>query len=289
MKISKSSHITTILFSLVALGSCQLSNSEDEQTKGEPIARVYDRYLYQSEIESIIPTDLSSDDSISLVQNYIDSWARNQLMLKMAEFNLTENQKSFEEQIKEYRNDLLKFAYQQEYVRQKLDTNILEEEIAKYYQENSDNFQLKENILMANFLIIDKEAPDIRKVKKWFRSTKEKDQEKLMDYAITYADRFSIRDTNWISYHTLVSLIPVETYNQRDFLSKNKFVEISGEDKIYLLEIVSYKIKDSTSPLPYVKSVIKNILVNQKKLELLTNLEKKLFEDALKKKEFETY
>ena len=273
-----------------SLASCEyIKQEEDTEDKGEPLARVHDRYLYKSDLNEIIPEDLKGNDSITFVQNYINSWAKNQLILYKAEFNLSDEQKDFEEQIEVYRNDLLKFAYQQEYISQKLDTAISDAEIEEYYQANTSNFQLKENILKPRYVVINTEAPKLSQAKKWFRSSNPKDAERIRDYSHTYAVRSVLADTSWVTFDKLASLIPIETYNQRDFLTKNKFVEITKGDRIYLLEIIAYKIKESNSPLPYVRGIIKNILLNKRKLDLLEKLQENLYEDAIRKKEFETY
>ncbi len=274
--------------SLVFITGCDwLVSSETDQ--GKPIARVYDRYLYEEEIRQLMPPSLDTNDSLAFIQNYISVWAKDQLMLYKAEFNLTEQQKDFEKQIEDYRKDLLKFAYQQEYVRQNLDTNISDAAIEEYYAENGSNFELKENILKARYLIIPREAPKINKAREWFRSAQSDDRKELKEYALKYATEFALEDTSWVSFDIMAGKFPIETYNQSEFLAENKFVELSRGDKVYLLEIVSYKIKEGRSPLTYVKEVIRNILINQRKLELISNLEKNLLDNALEKKEFETY
>ena len=108
-KLLKSSLALIVL----TLSSCQFLKSEENEAKGEPVARVYESYLYKEDINEIVPSELSGDDSSSFVQNFVNVWAKNQLMVYKAEFNLTEEQKRFEEKINNYRNDLLKYAYLQ--------------------------------------------------------------------------------------------------------------------------------------------------------------------------------
>lgn len=275
---------------LFIAGGCDFfQNTEDEEDKGPAVARVYDSYLYQNELDAVVPENLSSEDSISFVQNYINVWAKNELMIYKAEFNLTEEQKRFEEQIQDYRNDLLKYAYLQKYVDDRLDTTITNDQVKLYYEEHQANFQLKENILRLRYISVPADAPDLDDLPALFKKDDEEAQSELMDYALSYARNFSLEDTAWISFNEFRKLIPIATYNQQDFLSKNRYVEIEEEGLIYLVEISEYKIKDNASPLVYVKDVIRKTLLNKRRLELIADLEKNLFSDALKKKEFETY
>ena len=272
--------------------SCHLLNGDENEEEGEVIARVYDQYLYEKDLKEIVKFSgfESAQDSILIVQNYINVWAKNQLMLYKAEYNLNEEQKDFEKQINKYRNDLLKFTYQEEYIKQNLDTNISEQEIDLYYSNSKDNFLLKENIVIANYLIVSIKAPEADKAKKWFRSSKVEDFKDLKDYALKYATEFYLGDSSWVSFDKVIAKFPLEKgIDQSKFLTQNNFVELSDTNKIYLLKISDYRLKRNHAPKSYVKNVIQNILINKKKLELLSNLEKNLLEDALKKKEFETY
>lgn len=268
-----------------------MPNSSGDE-KGKVVARVYDRFLFENELKAILPEEeLSSNDSIVLIQNYINVWAKNQLMLYKAEYNLNEEQKNFEEQIEDYRNDLLKFAYETEYLKQNLDTSISKAEIQEYYRLSSANFLLKENILIADYIIINPNAPNLKDAKKWFKSNKAEERSELKNYALKYAREFYLEDSTWVSFDRIVSKIPLmdSDLNQQRFLSQNNFVEFSDSNRIYLLQIRDYKIRNQQAPLSYLEDLIRNILINKKKLELLANLEKNLLEDALNKKEFETY
>lgn len=292
--MKKKTRIKSLLLAplLFLLASCQFFDKKAADEGDKIIARVYDRNLYASDLANIIDAkaNLSANDSASIVQNYITIWAKDQLMLYKAEYNLNEQQKNFKEQINKYENDLLKFAYQEEYLRQNLDTSISKSEIEEYYQVSKDNFLLKENILRANYLIVSKSAPQLDMAKKWFKSKDIEDLSKLRNFALKYATEYYLLDSSWVTLDQISSKIPIDkTEDQNSFLANNNFLELSDTNKIYLLEIAAYQLKGNHAPLNYLDDVIKNILINKKKLKLLADLEKNLLEDALKKKEFETY
>lgn len=287
--IKKLWHIA-LLASLIFLGSCDfLDGLKEEDDRGKVIARVYDSELFEQDIQEVISPELSPEDSAAFVQNYINVWAKNQLMIYKAEFNLTDEEKEFDEQIANYRNDLLKFAFLEKYVDDRLDTSITRAEIESYYEQNQDNFQLKENILRMRYIAVPLDAPDITDLRELFRSQDSLKEEELMDYALSYARSFSLSDTSWISFNQFRRLVPVQAYNQQEFLRANRYLELEGENLLYLVSIAEFKIKDNTSPLLYVENIIRNIMLNKRRLDLISDLEKNLLSDALKKKEFETY
>lgn len=271
--------------------SCNFfAKKESNEDNGKPLARVYDKYLYFDEVKDIIPKDLNEKDSLAFLQNYINIWAKDQLMIYKAEYNLTEDQKDFSKAIEEYRNDLLKFTYKQEYVKENLDTNIADTAIANYYKKaGSDNFSLQQSIVIADYAVIKNEAPELKKAIKWFSSNDKKDQEKLQDYLLKYAYKFSLNDSSWVSFERVKKIIPDEEINQADFLKNHKYLQYKDDINTYLLHIKDYKLKGDLAPLSYAKGIIKNVLINRKKLSLLSKLEQNLLKDAMKKNEFETY
>ena len=56
--------------------------------KGNELARVDNEYLYESDIEGLVPATSFPHDSIVLVRNYIDNWFKTKLMLKQARKNI---------------------------------------------------------------------------------------------------------------------------------------------------------------------------------------------------------
>ena len=276
-----------VILTIAALTSCNLINNEKGQS--EPIARVYDTFLFPEDIEGIVSSQLSERDSLLLVQNYVDRWAKEQLIIKKAEFNLPEEVMNYEELVNQYRNDLIKFAYQQQYVEEHLDTLISFEEIKEYYGDYPQNFELKENILRADYYIFDINSPDISKVKYWFKSSSKTYQAKFVEYSNEYALVDISNDTNWIPFDELTKTIPIQTYNQQQFLAKNVNVVVEDSMHNYFLRIREYKIKDDVSPLPYVTSTVHNIILNQRKLALIRQMEDDIVNDAYEKKNIEIY
>lgn len=68
-----------------------------------------------------------------------------------------ETNRDFIRQIEQYRNSLIIYAYESELVKQKLDTVVSQAEIESYYK--SQNFHLRENIVLASYVIISKDSP----------------------------------------------------------------------------------------------------------------------------------
>lgn len=271
------------------LGGCQYLKSGDQAPKGEEVARVYESYLYQNDLKDVVPPELRGKDSTRFVHNYIKSWAQNMLMVYKAEYNLPESQKHFERQIEQYRNDLLKHAYLEAYTAENLDTTVSDSVIIDYYQRNRDNFLLKENILKLRYLAIPEEAPHLEEIKQLFLSDDDADRAQLRDYSLSYGRSFSLRDTAWIKFARMAELVPVSTFEQEAFLEENSYLELKEKEVLYLVEIMDYRLKGSRAPLSYLKELIRNSVLNRRRLALVDQLEKNLLNDAMDKGEYEKY
>lgn len=121
------------LMLVLALFSCQnTKNGSDDRV----IATVYDKVLYQSDLQDILYEGISTTDSIVRTKAFIDNWIRRQLLIHQAENNVDKSELDFSKQIDDYRNSLIIFKYEMMLVEQNLDTVISDEEIAKFINDN---------------------------------------------------------------------------------------------------------------------------------------------------------
>jgi len=260
----------------------------DKDKKEKPLARVYDDYLYPSDLKDVIPSKTSKQDSIAFLDNYINSWVRNRLELKIAEKNLSTEQKNFEKQLTEYRNSLIIYTYESELTRQKPNAEITDEAITNYYNKNKENFLLKDNIVKVTYVKTRLKVASLNKIKALYKSQNEKDLLKLKEICDKEAVNYFIDDV-WLVFTDLTKEIPIKTYNQEEFLKNNRLIEMQDSLYNYFLNIRAYKIKESVSPLSMEKENIKNILTNTQKIELIKKNQDEIYNDAVKKNRFEIF
>jgi len=262
----------------VLLFSCTLFHKR--VTPSDTVAKVYDTYLYASDLKGLIPKGTSASDSNSIVKKYIQHWVEEQILLHQAENNLGEKELDLNRQIEDYKNSLIIYAYEKELVRQKLDTTVNDNDIQKYYEDNKKDFQLKNDIVKIVYVKVSKKAPNVDKVKGWIISADPKDRELLSKYCYQYAENFFLNDEAWLMFDDVLKEVPIQTFNQDLFLQNNRFVQIEDSTSAYFLGIRGYMIKNSTSPLSFEKEDIKKILINKRKMDLIDQMKKNLFEQA---------
>lgn len=276
---------------LALLSSCEYfpSMKKVDNDKGRPLAKVYEKYLYETELEQHLPNGLSDVDSAIFAKSYIDSWAKDQLLLHQAEFNLTDKSLEFEELVKNYRSTLYINAYKEALVLSKLDTAITQVQIENYYSENRDNFKLNEELLRLKFVHTDSGRNDKKELVKLFRSDKKEDINELHLRGLEFRS-FNLNDSIWIKYSDVISKIDrLKNIEKNKILKKSKFIQLEDSLGLYLVTVKDVLKRNDIAPINYISPTIKQIILQKRKLELLRKIEVDLLNDAIKKQYFEEY
>ncbi len=277
--------IVIIIISILAIVSCNVYNNE----KSLVVARVGEKELLQTDIAEIIPGNATSEDSLLIADNYIHQWITKQLIVNKAELNLTQEQKDVSKLVEDYRNALLIHIYQQNFVHEKLDTIVTDDEISSYYNQYPNNFMLSKSLVKALFVKIKKPLPEKEKIVRWLKSEKKDDAEKLEYFCFQRATNYDLFKGEWISSNTLLDKIPLQIDNRTQFLSKNKYIISEDDVYCYFIKINDLQLKNSRAPLCYVKKDVRKIILNKRKLELINHLENDIYNDAKNKNKFKIY
>ncbi len=270
-----------IILSLVIIGfyACKDKKSSSKQ---EILAEYNGKILYKSDIPDDVWLAYNNGDSSGLLKSIIDKWIEKTALLEAAENALSDEQKNKERLIEDYRSSLLIYEYQQQLVREKLDTGVTDAEILTFYDENKAAFQLKKNIVKIRYIKIGKQKADINKLKRLMQNPGIENDNELKLYAEKQAENF-YTDSNWLFLDDITKEIPLdENYNQQRFLSNNKFISIEENGILYLLYIIDFRIKDALSPLEFEKDKIKDIILYQRKLKFLKDIQNSLYQKASK-------
>jgi hypothetical protein len=271
IKKNKILYIYTLIIILFFIISCKSHNKKDIK-----LAKVFNKYLYLSEVKDIFTDIKNPKDSLVILNNYINNWIRQEVIAYEANKQLSDEEKNFEKQIEDYKNSQLIYKYEQKLL-EKIDTNVSPIEIEKYYISNPDNFQLKDNIVKILYIKLPKQISNTQKIKKWFD---ENDIAELKKYSQQYATNYYLDDKSWLLFDDILKEIPIKTYNQEDYIKNNKYISLQDNQYSYFLKIIDFKIKDNLSPLSLEKNNIKNIIINLRKMNLIKHIEDSLYNKA---------
>ncbi|MFZ5551473.1 MAG: hypothetical protein ACOZCO_00045 [Bacteroidota bacterium] len=260
------------IFIAVIVLLCFSCGNDEQSAKGKLLAKVGDKELFLSDLQGMIPEGLTPDDSIARVKAITDDWIRETVILNKAETELPETKKNVEARLEKYRRSLLIYEYEKEYARQKLDTNVSDQEIEKHYLDNQQDFKLPDYIVKVLYVKVMKEAPAQDKVARWFKSTRQEDLLSLEKYSAANAVNYYNDTESWIYFNELLKEVPLTINNKDEFLKNNKHVTFEDEEFKYYLTIYEYKLKDALSPLSLEKDNIKARILNARTTELIKKM-----------------
>lgn len=277
------------LYMIMVLGLLPACSRIPERKDEKPVARVFDSYLYVSDIREVVPTGITSADSASLVRDFIEKWVRNQLLLNKAEDNLTEPEKDVDLQIENYRSSLLIYAYQQSYLRQHLDTIVSDKEISDYYNENQSNFILNETLMKGHFIKVRSDAPELYKLRQWYRADDTASVRKLDAYCYQYATVYDDFGEEWVNFNDVLQMIPTLAPWQETAFQLRKSLESSDNEYLYFVFAKELASQGTVSPLSSVKNNIQYIILNKRKINIINDLESNIYTDAQNREYFTIY
>ncbi|WP_339695251.1 peptidyl-prolyl cis-trans isomerase [uncultured Roseivirga sp.] len=282
-----------LLITLLAFSSCEFLGMESENTVDNSenlVARVGNTFLFRTDINGLTDASMSSEDSARITERFIDNWIKKELFVREASNNSNIDQTEIQRKVDAYRYTLISYEYQKLMVEQQLDREVSEEEIRQYYNDNIENFQLRQNILKGRYLKILQAAQKKADVRRWMKSDRPEDLESLKSYGFQFASDFSLQDSTWINFDDLIKNSPFSTIeNKIQFLRRNRYVEESDSLYLYLFRIHEFKLSEQVSPMEYVKEDIKNIIINKRKVDIAKSLENKVYERAKKNEDYEIY
>lgn len=278
---------TFLIITFIVLTTCDFPKVKDNI---QPLARANDVLLLKDDIDFSFIDGATKSDSIIFVQNVINDWATNQLLIDGAIQNLNdETQFEFEQLVQQYKIDLYSSAYLEALVGNNLDSLVSYEELQDVYQLNKELFTLKEDLLKLRYININTSLSNLNEVKKMFKRFNSDDRSELDSISIQF-NSFYFRDTIWIKKEDVISKIkPLELGFNKVLLKKSNFIEIKDSLGLYLIKINEVLQRGKPAPVEYVSPTIKQIVINNRKLNLIRKLKSDIVNDAIKNKKFETF
>ncbi len=279
--------LNRLLILLLLVGSS--CSSLFQKNSGRVLARVYSDYLYEEDLKGVVAPGTAPKDSADIARKYINSWIRQRLVIRLAEKNLSDQQLDFSRQLADYKSSLTIYAYENELVRQKLDTVVTSDQIQAYYDANTQNFLLKDNIVRMAYVKLPLKSPIAGQVRKLLTSPDSDSRNKLSEICEKNAADYFLDSDNWVYFSDVLKQVPLKTYNQEDYLRNHKDLEYQDSLFTYLVYFRDFRIKESVSPLEFETQRIRDILLNKRKAELIQRMQEDVFATAQRKNDFEIY
>lgn len=248
------------------------------------IVQVFNATLSEDDLMPLFRGNLSFEDSVFIRSEFIDDWIRRQIILHESKNILNDSEKDFNQEINSLKEDLLYQAALQKLILERIDTLLTDTDLQNFYEENASEFELVQNLVKLRFYKIPNNNTAVLKYWDEFQKENSSIYKTLRELAVNQNGNYFETTKSWLRFDDVLKELPINTYNQENYLQNNKFINIKDGDFIYFIEIVDFLIKSEISPFEFEKDRIKNILLNQKKLAQKILIENELKEKAIKNK-----
>ncbi len=258
----------------------QCSKKEAGKKEDKLLAKVYDRKLYLSELDGVVPEGTVSADSVLLVSAYIQRWLLEQLMMYEAERNIPKDL-NIDELVRSYRASLVRFNFEEKLISEKLDSIVSPDELLAYYENNKDQFQLESTILKCLLLKLSPKAPQNEINKLWY-SRNPADKTKLNAFAKQWASLALLDPEKWYTLQEVAPLLPKGTLTSDNAGSQREGTLSDGDFRYYYRVIDAVRGK-TTAPFDYAKDQAQKIILHKRKQELLERWKADLYQKELRR------
>ena len=272
--------IILILFSSVSCDKLANNNSNDL------VARAGGNFLYTNDL----PVFESKDDSLRKFSNFIESWAKEKVLYDLSLVNLSQSKKNqIDQLVDNYKIDLYINSYKDLIVNTRIDSIVTDAQIDSFYNLNNKSFKLNENLVKYRYVKVPNDNINLNRIRSNIIRISNEDRQFLDSLNFQFAD-LKLNDSIWFTERDLISSIEfINQQNKFRYLIKNRLFTIEDFQYVNFFIVKDILKSGNIPPISYLYERIKSTIINQRKLNLLQNLNKEILNDALKSKKYEIY
>jgi hypothetical protein len=263
-----------LIFCLIITG-LMACDRHAEKASEKPLVKVGDQVLTYAVVEKLIHDDISKEDSVSVVNAYVDSWIRDRLMVLEAEKIIAEDL-DLKTLLEEYRASLLLYHYENKLIAENLDTIVTDIQIQDYYDKNAVLYVLSHRIIRPAIFISTKELgrDQIQKLKRYTES-------EFNEFCTSNNLNSLCDEETWLGDQDFMS-ITKGVFPEFNTLDKNTVYSTYKNGKHYILRVHEIKEPNAVPPVSYIEDKLVQEILNQRKSELLLRFRDELFNKNMK-------
>lgn len=254
------------------------------------LARAGGRELQLRDVQSVVPTNITGEDSVAFLNVYIDRWVRKQLKLQEAEVLFSAAEEDIDKMVEEYRQALLIRKLDQHYVDTAIDTTFTDDEIATYYNDHKADFRLDHTLVKGRIVRFSDGYRQASKFKDLMASDTPARQQAFRD--ICEKNSFTVSDfrDHWVDFPEFLSFLPtLQSQNYDPILASTEVQEMRDSQSRYYFQIADVRREGEAIPLERLRVTIRRILFNQRQGEVIRRHEELLYNRSVGEGEVKIY
>ncbi len=129
------------------------------------LAEVGSEKLYARDVLTVVPEELTGEDSAAVMERYVDRWMYRRLKLRAAKNAFSgKEEDAIDSLVEEYRQSLVVRMFDEQLVAQ-ADTTVTDEQIEAYYREHGAEFRVTQTLVegtVVRFDVSNRQAAKLR-------------------------------------------------------------------------------------------------------------------------------
>jgi hypothetical protein len=251
--------------------SCKYKESFSLTRDENIVAKVGDKTLTLDDIKDFTAGAESEEDSLYILKAYVNSWVKDQLLVREAEKNVSADF-DINKLVKDYKASLLLHSYIDNVLIKQLDTAVTKIQFEEYYEENKQQYILSEPILKFHYFKVNLKQPKIKDFEKAWNNNDGKADE----LGASIAQYTQNSTTSWVTSNELFAILPKNLFNVNDLTKKGKTMK-SDQNFKYFVKILDLTEKNKVPPFEYIEAIIKSVITNDRKQKLLKKIKEDLY------------
>lgn len=234
------------------------------------VAEAFYQKLYLSEVRQMLPDNLSPEDSEKMCQQIIDNWITKQVVLNAARNELSLREKSFVQEVKDYKDNLLMNAYFDKITSDSSLFQVSDNEVRQYIRKYSFHYAVEREIVKLNYIRVSHHSLLEPKVRKLLFDDNQRDAYRSELQALC-ADsiEYFLDDDTWLYLDEIGDDMPAGFFDNFVRNSEEQHIEIKDDQYTYFIVVWDYKTKHVKGDVNEEMKAARQMLIQQKKKEYI--------------------
>lgn len=276
MKMKCWGYLAIMVLAIQALSAC--SKQQAEKTGDIPLARVFNKTLYLSDMEGMFPPDA---DSALIINSYIERWIREALLLHEAERNIPSDL-NIDKLVRDYRASLVRHSYEQFLVEQLLDSTVTQQELQAFYENNKEQYQLETPIMRCFFIKMPRPVYQIDELRRLWNSERPEDYAGLVKYCSEFAESHLLEDSTWHKVEDIAAELPAGLLSADNPGGKRE-ITLRDDQYEYFLRILELKNRQEIAPFSYIEEQARRFILRSRIDKLLEEKKNDMYDIEIRK------
>jgi len=257
--------------------SCSSENYGD--TFGPILVQIDSKKLYASEIKKLIHKSASTYDSSAIANAYIDRWIKDKLMIREAQKYFSTDFE-IEALVEDYRNQMIRYRYEQQIIEDKLYTAISANDLLEYYNDNKTNYILIETIYKIIYAVI---PASQEKIDRFYHAFVNDDFDYIIEFCLDKSDTSFLQIDTWLSAEKVSAIVPKKLIENKT-LSIDKIIQKNIDKKEYFFKVLDIREVNDTIPLELMQETLRRLMLHERKLKVIEDYKQELYEKGIRSK-----